>query len=223
MAAARPLAVQEQSAILEALDRLRDRVLVLCGIYTGFRIHELLGLYVGDIWRAGQPAVELTVARRHLKGGASATARRVRSRTVALNAHLRAALQTYVVSRFGSGPVDIEAVLFPSRKGVNRPISAVQAYRIIKQAAVTVGDGTRVSTHSLRKTFARAVYDGSGHDIILTQRAVGHSSVLTTARYLESSQDDVTKAVLGMDGPLCLGGTQNQEARPQLAAIGAHG
>ena len=31
----------------------------------------------------------------------------------------------------------------------------------------------RISTHSLRKTFVRAVYDGSGYALIQTQRIVG--------------------------------------------------
>lgn len=39
----------------------------------------------------------------------------------------------------------------------------------------------RVATHSLRKSFAKAVYEGAGHDLILTQRALGHGAITTTS------------------------------------------
>jgi integrase len=50
----------------------------------------------------------------------------------------------------------------------------------------------------MRKTFARSIFDRSGHNLILTQRALGHSSVLTTSHYLESSSDDVTAAIMNL-------------------------
>jgi len=57
-------------------------------------------------------------------------------------------------------------------------------------------DATRVSTHSLRKTFARRIYVASGHDLITTQRLMGHTSPLTTSRYLETNSDELDRLVL---------------------------
>jgi integrase len=59
-------------------------------------------------------------------------------------------------------------------------------------------DSTRISPHSLRKTFARAVYDASGNDLVRTQKVVQHKSPLTTARYLESTQSELDDFVLGL-------------------------
>jgi integrase len=52
-----------------------------------------------------------------------------------------------------------------------------------------------VSSHSLRKTFVGRVYRASGCDLIKTQRIVGHSSPIITARYLETDTDDLDQLV----------------------------
>lgn len=70
---------------------------------------------------------------------------------------------------------------------------------LLKDACRACGiDAARISTHSLRKTFVRAVYDASGHDLIVTQRVVGHSSPVVTAHYLESTESELDALVLGL-------------------------
>ena len=201
MCATRSLNRNEQAEITAALERARDRLLFLLGLHSGFRVHELLSVRVGDVWKENRPANEITVARRQLKGGASASARRIRSRTTPLHPAVQAAIRTYVQERFGAEPVRTDEFLFKSRKGPNTAITPRHAWRIIKAAAREAGFPDRVGTHSMRKTFARTIYDRSGHDLILTQRALDHRSVVTTSRYLESTADDVAAAILGIDGP----------------------
>lgn len=41
-----------------------------------------------------------------------------------------------------------------------------------------------VGTHSMRKTFAKHIYDVTGNDIMETKAALGHSNVATTQNYL---------------------------------------
>src|SRR5690242_2467518 len=100
MAGMRALTEDEQGRILASLDRLRDRLLFLTGLYTGFRITELLSLRVGDVWKNGSPVSTIAVARRNMKGGAGVTAHRVRGRHVPVASDLRAAIATYVSERF---------------------------------------------------------------------------------------------------------------------------
>ena len=198
MCATRSLNRNEQAEIIATLDRARDRLLFLLGLHSGFRVHELLSMRVGDVWKDNRPATEITVARRQLKGGTSASARRIRSRTTPLHPTVQAAIRTYVQDRFGAEPLRADEFLFKSRKGPNTAITPRHAWRIIKAAARAAGFPDRVATHSMRKTFARAIYDRSGHDLILTQRALDHRSVVTTSRYLESTADDVAAAILGI-------------------------
>src|SRR5665213_1749898 len=204
MATARPLLPEEEIKLLAALDRRRDQVLFLFGRYTGFRITELLSIRVGDVWDRGGVRPEITLSRQRLKGGQGMQRRRVRSRTVPLNPRLRAALQTYLGERFEGAEPAADAFLFASRTGENRPISRVQAYRILKAAAAATGRPERVATHSLRKTFAQDVFARSGHNLVLTQRALGHSSVMTTARYVAPDEEAISAAILGLGAPAAL-------------------
>ncbi len=55
-----------------------------------------------------------------------------------------------------------------------------------------------VPTHTLRKNFARAVFEATGHDLLRTQRIIGDSSPLVTARYLESTQAELEDVVFGL-------------------------
>jgi integrase len=197
----RSLTEHEQIDLAAALTQGRDRLLFLFGIYTGFRIHELLSLRVRDVWRDNTIVTAVTIARRLLKGGASANPRRVRSRTAVLHPALRAALESHIGERLATGLEGSDEFLFKSRKGVNRPITVGHAWEIIKTAARTLGCDERVGTHSMRKTFARAVYDNSGHDLILTQRALGHRAISSTSSYLESTDEEVARTVLRFVGP----------------------
>ncbi len=185
---------------MAALDRMRDRVLFVTGLYTGFRISEILSLRVADVWKNGEPAMVITVSRRQLKGGTGPYATRLQSRSVAMHPALRAAVATYLDQRFGGAPSG-EEYLFRSRKGANQPIRPGQAWHVIKQAAGRVGTADRVATHSLRKSFAQSIYASTGHDIVVTQRALGHRSIMTTARYLDTSEPEVCAAVMAIDGP----------------------
>ncbi len=221
MAGMRSLTKNEQGLMIAALDRMRDRLLMLTGLYTGFRITEILALRVADVWKNNEPGRVVTVSRRHLKGGAGPYASRLQSRSVAMHPILRAAIATYVAQRFDGRPVEGTAVLFPSRKGCNQPIRAGQAWNIVKQAAELVG-AERVATHSLRKTFAQSIYASTGHDIVVTQRALGHRSITTTARYLDASEPEVFNAVMEIDGPELTGLEPAPAARtPALQALSA--
>lgn len=198
---ARPFSPSEVDCIattLAAAGNYRDRLLLLLGANVGFRISELLSLTVGQLLTsAGEIAREVTIARARLKGGRGVHRRAVRSRRVVLNEPARSAVADYLAS-LGRMPAAGE-FLFLSREGGNRPISRNQAHRVLLQACRASGvDPTRVSTHTLRKSFARAVFEATGHDLLRTQRIVGHSSPLVTARYLESTQAELDDVVLGL-------------------------
>ena len=176
-------------------------MLLIVGTNAGYRITELLTWTVGQVLtRTGEIAAEVTVARALLKGGSGVHKRRIHSRRVVLNERARGVIRDYLAS-LGRVPRPDE-FLFQSREGVNRPLHRTQAHRILKNLCHACGvDSARVSTHSLRKTFVRAVYDASHFDLIRTQRIVGHASPLITARYLETTQSDLDSLVMGLGQP----------------------
>ena len=54
---------------------------------------------------------------------------------------------------------------------------------------------TNISTHSFRKWYATDIYNASGHDIILVQHLLQHSSPITTRRYIGISEEKVEDAI----------------------------
>jgi integrase len=213
---ARPFTPTELACLeshLHDARRYRDAMLVKVGTQVGYRITELISWTVGQVVTpAGEVAREVTVTRALLKGGSGKKKRSIKSRRVVLNEKARAAIRDYIDS-LGYVPIPDE-FLFRSREGGNRPLHRSQAHRILVQACEQCGiDTTRISTHSLRKTFVRAVCDASGHDIIRTMKVVQHSSPVITARYLESTQSELDDVVLGLPSP---GSCVRPGPRPRL-------
>jgi len=218
MATTRALTSEEIVLITRSLadrKKQRDVVLVLAGAGTGFRAAELLTLQWGQLVATdGQIAREVTVDRRLLKGGRGGRARAIRSRRVALGERVREAVADYLAT-LGCVPTP-DTYVFRSRKGQG-PITRTQALHILKEAARAAGiPNERVGMHSLRRTFAKGVYEHSGRCLITAQRLLGHSSPITSAKYLrDASQDDLDKVVLSFD-PLAPSPTAGSVASPNL-------
>ena len=79
--------------------------------------------------------------------------------------------------------------LFCSRKGINKPISTTQAYRIITNASNKVGI-KNIGTHSMRKTFGYFHYQ-QFKDIALLQQIFNHTSPSVTLRYIGINQEQI--------------------------------
>ena len=52
-----------------------------------------------------------------------------------------------------------------------------------------------ISTHSFRKWYATDIYNASGHDIVLVQRLLQHSSPTITRRYIGISDERMEQAI----------------------------
>ena len=194
---ARPFTESEFSLLSQyfaAEGRTRDRLLLVLGCATGFRIHEILSLTVAQVWDGAEVVLAITIARQALKGGRGAYRRTVRSRRVPIAEPVRAAIREHLAV-IGSG--DPNRFIFATNRSREGGMDRSQAYRVLANACEACGiDSTRESTHSLRKTFAARIFAASGRDLIRTQRIIGHSSPVTTARYLETDQSDLDRLVL---------------------------
>ena len=206
----------EERRLLRTVRRLspRNRALVTAQWMTGFRIHEILSLTVGQVTRDGRILPRIGIAPRCLKGGYG------RTRWVPVLPELERALRSQLWAlglRFEPRP---DLPLFPSREspdaGAVHPLGAAQAANVINNAFAAAGirDDGRLGTHTLRKTWAKAVFEHGGRDIMLLKAALGHSQVSATQRYLEPDEDRVMAAIAGCDF------TRGPRARP-LPAVPA--
>jgi site-specific recombinase XerD len=167
---------------------LRDRALFVLGIRTGYRISELLSLMVRDVFQNGNVADYVYVARGKMKN-------KKEGRKVILHPEAKAALRAWL-EIFTEAYPDPDAFVFRSRQGGNKPMDRRSAWKMLKAAFAACGLTGKLATHSMRKTFVHNIYENTGHDLIATQTAVGHSRSDTTALYLSSDQEKIDEAIL---------------------------
>lgn len=177
MTGSRPMTNDEIEAVLSHLKTKRDRCMLLLGLYTGFRISEVLSIRLVDVVQYGAICDSITVTRMHMKG-------KMKSRTVVLHPKAKEAISDYV------GSCEVYSMLFP--------ISRIQAHRLLKKAVVASQLTGKVSTHSMRKTFAKRVYEALDKDLVATQRALGHESIQSTVSYLSFDQESIDNAIRGV-------------------------
>jgi integrase len=203
MKGSRPLADTEVAQVAKSFSGVyatRNKAMFLVGHRTGFRISELLSIRVGDVWQHSKSTEQLTVQRRHMKGG---KAGKTSSRTVRLHPEAKAALSVWleILQKRLGGTLDPQTPVFCSRvkdptTGLKRPISRVQAWRILQEAYLSNELPGKLGTHAMRKTFANRVYELLNHDLVKTQRALGHANINSTVQYLSFREEEIDAAIL---------------------------
>ncbi|TCP55501.1 phage integrase family protein [Tumebacillus sp. BK434] len=163
--------IEEMKKVLRK-QSLRDWFLFVLGINTGLRVSDELTLKVKNVRN-----------QTHITIKESKTDKDKRFR---INGALRECIDEYV-----EGMVD-EAWLFPSRKG-DKPISRVQAYRILNAAAEKVGV-EEIGTHTMRKTFGYHHYK-QNKDVVMLQKLFNHSAPSVTLRYIGIEQDEMDASI----------------------------
>ena len=149
----------------------RDYMLFVIGINTGLRISDILPLKVKDVKGT------------HIKILEKKTSKAKRFK---INPYLRKEIDRYI-----DGMND-DDYLFPSRKG-NKPITRVQAYRILNDVAEKLGID-EVGTHTLRKTFGYHHYQ-QNKDVAILQEIFNHSAPSITLRYIGINADIIDNSI----------------------------
>ncbi|WZL71419.1 site-specific integrase [Clostridiaceae bacterium 35-E11] len=151
----------------------KNYLLFVAGINTGLRISDILNLKVYDVKN-----------RSHIVINEKKTGKEKR---FLINGSLRKDFERYILYMYD------DDYIFQSRKGKNRPISRVQAYRILNKAAEQVGI-QEVGTHTLRKTFGYWHYQ-IYKDVAILQDIFNHSAPSITLRYIGINQDIKDKTI----------------------------
>jgi len=173
--------IRDVGKLLEIKRRLkrenaRNYLLFTLGINTALRIGDLLPLRVDDVLN-DEGNVKEFVSLREKKTG--------KDKRIKLNDAATEAIEFYLSS---VKPKSTDW-LFPSRR-TGKPITRIQAYRLITQWAREVGIRDRIGTHSLRKTWGYQARK-SGVPLELIQAKLGHSSPGVTRRYIGITADEI--------------------------------
>lgn len=183
----RSLEPAEIQAIASNLS-LRDRAIFVLGIRAGFRINELLSLNVSDVVNESGAIVDsIRVRKASMKG-------KQESRVVPLHSECKEAIKAWLSEcRLG-----LTEPLFKSRFRGRLDDSVFR--KALKKASTraSIRDVHLVSTHSMRKTFAKKFFNACGRDIYLTQQALGHSHISITVKYLQEDKELVSNLILNL-------------------------
>jgi integrase len=145
------------------------------------RISDLLRLRWDDVY---------DFVNHRIRSSVTITEKKTRKvKIFALNKDAVRALTLFAVQGIRKGTFLIEN---PKTK---KAISRIQAYRLIRAAAESLQFQTRVSCHSLRKTFGYHAWK-SGISPAIIMEIYNHSSLAVTRRYLGVTQDDKNAAYL---------------------------
>jgi integrase len=168
---------------------LRNELLFLLGVKTGFRVSEILSIKVKDVMRYDDKVLDvLTVSKRHIKG-------KTYGRTIPMHPEVKPLIRKWVKQ----GNLTPDDYLFKSqKKDSTTPLRRETVHDIFMDAFDVLRMGTGLGTHCMRKTFATNVYKKLNYDIFSTQKALGHRFLSTTVQYLKVDEDKIKDAILNL-------------------------
>ena len=151
----------------------RNYMLFNIGINTGLRVSDILNLKVLDV----KDKTHITINEKKTN----------KQKRILINSSLKNDIDNYIYN------MDSQEFLFKSRKGDNRPLSRIQAYRILNNAASNL-NLKEIGTHTMRKTFGYWHYN-IYKDIAILQDIFNHSSPSITLRYIGITDDMKDKTI----------------------------
>ena len=162
----------------------RNSLLIICGLNTALRISDILKLRWKDVYNENLLSFKSHIDVKEQKTG--------KKTTVFINKNLKEAFASFlkdIIAKKGKLCEVMEQFIFLGQKSTDKPISRIQAFRIISEAAKKCLLSHKVSCHSLRKTFGYHAWKKGVSPALLTS-IYNHSSYKITTRYLGIEQDD---------------------------------
>ena len=160
---------------------LRNRVMLLTGLWSGMRVGEIASLRVGDVRNSdGTIRAEVRLTAEQTKGR--------QPRTVFLPQKLREELTAYLALRCG---VRNEHPLFVTagRRAFSANVMAQHFHYLFRRAGVS-----GASSHSMRRSFITTLAN-QGIGVRVLASLAGHRSIAVTQRYIDVNDDMKRRAV----------------------------
>lgn len=181
--------IEKVKSLFDGCFALRDKAIFILGIRTGLRISEILSVSINQVLQDGKISQYLSIPRRNMKG-------KVEGRRIPLHEEARQAIGLWLIELNKRQELSGSDPLFASRKGARSAISRVQAWRILGEVFDKAGLEGPLSTHALRKTYARRIHKKLNYNLVDTQLAMAHRSIQSTIRYLSGDCEKVDAAIL---------------------------
>lgn len=166
--------------------QLRDYIFIAIGSYFGLRAKDILSLRWRDILNRD----EFVIVESKTK----------KKRSITINSYVKNAIRFVADELTKEGKLNIDAYVFANRSGDKISIQYINRRldKVFKQYNVRVQNG---STHTLRKTFGKRVWEmdaKSERSLIYLSEIFSHSSISTTKRYIGIIQKDIENIYLNL-------------------------
>lgn len=159
----------------------RNQLLIIMGLNTALRISDILSLKWDSVYDFDKKRFNTHIILTEQKTG--------KSSQIFVNQNIQHSLMMYKESLRKNGKAPRRYQYIFRHKSKNIPISRIQAFRIIKEAAEYSNIPGVICCHSLRKTFGYHAWK-QGIPPVLLMNIFNHSSYQVTKRYLGIEQDD---------------------------------
>ena len=146
----------------------RDYVIWVLGLNSGLRVSDIVGLNVSDV-----------VDKTHITIIEKKTQKR---KSFYINDKLKKVLKSFTKNR------NLDEPLFIGKQG--RRLDRKQVYRFLIDACNKIGIKSKVSTHTMRRTFGYHHYQ-QYKDAVILQKIFNHSSQRITLMYIGVDQDEI--------------------------------
>jgi len=176
-------------AALETEGQHNVALMVATQMYFGLRIGDVLKLTWGEVRQASFTVHEGKTGK---------------PRTITVHPEFTAVRDRYLATFYPDHQPTDHQPIFTGTRGprTGSPISVTAANNRFSSALKRHGITTaNASTHTLRKTFARRVWESSGENeaaLVLLSDILNHSSIAITRRYLGITGEEISAAYLSL-------------------------
>lgn len=204
MLGAEPFTPEREKELLDYFSKRRwaerNIAVLALGIQTGFRISEILSIRRRDIIKNGKMVERVHVRKLYMKGGMSEKNSNIHGRAMLLTNDTKKILQTLLDKLDEQGYTEPEHFLFQTQRAGNYALQKNGYWRVLWDAKKVLGWTWKLSTHSMRKTFADRVYSnlmekGNADGLRILQAGLGHANINNTIKYLAFKDDELTDAI----------------------------
>lgn len=162
----------------------RNELLIILGLNTALRISDILSLKWKEVYDFEQKEYKNHINIVEQKTG--------KTTQIYINHNVQESLRNYKTYLKKKNRVPQKESFIFTHSNKNVPISRVQAFRLIKDAAEYYHISGVISCHSLRKTFGYHAWKQGASPVILVE-VFNHSSYQVTKRYLGIEQEEKDK------------------------------
>jgi integrase len=160
----------------------RYKAILVLGMTSGLRISELLSLKYSDVFDVNDK----------VKNVISIEKKNVKMKIEGTTFYVHNLAKKYLLE-YQKTMKDKSSYLFLSQRGYKLDVSCInKKFQEIKKQFKIEG---QISTHSMRKTFAKKVYEKFNADLFKCQQALRHKNINSTVSYISVEREKLAREI----------------------------